>query len=135
MRLFSDKIATVTALIGVLLMVATILTRVNPAEGSVIRPEFLKTPLGQPITLFLLIASAPGWIGIMLSMPLAQNAAILADSEKIAPLYYVQQIEGLRPDLDIMVLPDEAAYRAVHSALAAYSIDVNGTAPATASTK
>jgi hypothetical protein len=71
MRLFSDKIATVTALIGVLLMVATILTRVNPAEGSVIRPEFLKTPLGQPITLFLLITSIPGWIGIMLSMPLA----------------------------------------------------------------
>ena len=52
------------------------------------------------------------WARAVLSMPLAQNAAILADSEKIAPLYYVQQIEGLRPDLDIMVLPDEAAYRA-----------------------
>lgn len=47
----------------------------------------------------------------VLQMPLAQGAAILADSEKIAPLYYLQQAEGLRPDLDIMVLPDEAAYR------------------------
>ncbi|MFN2204638.1 MAG: protein O-mannosyl-transferase family [Candidatus Promineifilaceae bacterium] len=51
------------------------------------------------------------WGEGVLSMPLEKNAAILADSEKIAPLYYLQQAEGLRPDLDIMVLPDEAAYR------------------------
>ena len=36
---------------------------------------------------------------------------ILADSEKIAPLYYLQQAEGLRRDLEIRVEPDEAAYR------------------------
>lgn len=48
----------------------------------------------------------------VLNQPLAANAAILADSEKIAPLYYLQQAEGMRPDLDIMVLPDEATYRA-----------------------
>ncbi len=52
------------------------------------------------------------WGQGVLALPLAQNAAILADSEKIAPLYYLQQAEGVRPDLDIMVLPDEAAYRA-----------------------
>ncbi len=52
------------------------------------------------------------WGNGVLSMPLAENAAILADSEKIAPLYYLQQAEGIRPDLDIMVLPDETAYRA-----------------------
>jgi hypothetical protein len=52
------------------------------------------------------------WARGVLALPLARGAAILADSEKIAPLYYLQQIEGLRPDLDIMVLPDEAAYRA-----------------------
>jgi hypothetical protein len=52
------------------------------------------------------------WGNGVLSLPLAENAAILADSEKIAPLYYLQQAEGVRPDLDIMVLPDEAAYRA-----------------------
>ena len=51
------------------------------------------------------------WGTAVLKLPLNQNAAILADSEKIAPLYYLQQAEGMRPDLDIMVLPDEAAYR------------------------
>ena len=49
----------------------------------------------------------------ILAQPLAQGATILADSQKIAPLYYLQVAEGLRPDLDIVVLPDEASYRAV----------------------
>ncbi len=48
----------------------------------------------------------------VLQQPLAENAAILADSDKFPPLYYLQQAEGLRPDLEIIVLPDEAAYRA-----------------------
>ncbi|MCB9421904.1 MAG: DUF2723 domain-containing protein [Ardenticatenaceae bacterium] len=52
------------------------------------------------------------WGQGVLAMPLDENAAILADSEKIAPLYYLQQAEGIRPDLDILVLPDEATYRA-----------------------
>jgi hypothetical protein len=50
---------------------------------------------------------------LMLRQPLAPDAAILADSQKIAPLYYLQVAEGIRPDLDILVLPDEASYRAV----------------------
>ncbi len=49
---------------------------------------------------------------LMLNQPLADHAAILADSEKIAPLGYLQIAEGWRPDLDIIVLPDEASYRA-----------------------
>lgn len=52
------------------------------------------------------------WARDVLTRPLDLNAAVLADSEKIAPLYYLQQNEGLRPDLDIVVLPDEASYRA-----------------------
>ncbi len=52
------------------------------------------------------------WGTAVLHLPLPPHSAILADSEKIAPLYYLQQAEGVRPDLDIMVLPDEAAYRA-----------------------
>ena len=48
----------------------------------------------------------------ILSQPLALGATILADSQKIAPLYYLQVAEGVRPDLDIVVLPDEASYRA-----------------------
>ncbi|WP_374687578.1 DUF2723 domain-containing protein, partial [Promineifilum sp.] len=51
------------------------------------------------------------WARDALARPGA-GAAILADSEKIAPLYYLQQVGGLRPDLHLLVLPDEAAYRA-----------------------
>ncbi|MCL4263993.1 MAG: DUF2723 domain-containing protein [Anaerolineae bacterium] len=52
------------------------------------------------------------WGRAVLALPLAEGAAILADSEKIAPLLYLQVAEGLRPDLDISVWPDETAYRA-----------------------
>jgi hypothetical protein len=51
------------------------------------------------------------WGRHLLSLDLDLGAAVLADSEKIAPLYYLQQTEGLRPDLEIIVLPDEATYR------------------------
>ena len=51
------------------------------------------------------------WGRAVLAQPLAANGAILADSEKIAPLYYLQQVEGVRQDMKIAVLPDEAAYR------------------------
>ena len=52
------------------------------------------------------------WGRAVLAQPLDENSLILADSEKIAPLYYLQQAEGLRPDLDIAVLFTEADYRA-----------------------
>lgn len=52
------------------------------------------------------------WGRAVLKQPLAENGVILADSEKIAPLLYLQRAEGLRPDLDIKVLPDETTYRA-----------------------
>lgn len=64
------------------------------------------------------------WGEAVLALPLAQNSAILADSEKIAPLYYLQRAEGIRPDLDIVVLPDEAAYRAELDARLAANQDV-----------
>ena len=51
------------------------------------------------------------WGRFVLSLPIPANAAILADSEKIAPLYYLQVTEGVRPDLAILVLGDEALYR------------------------
>jgi hypothetical protein len=56
------------------------------------------------------------WGTAVLSLPLAENSAILADSDKYPQLFYLQQNEGLRPDLDISVWPDEAAYRAQLSA-------------------
>ncbi len=52
------------------------------------------------------------WGQRVLALPLAQDAAILADSVRIAPLYYLQCVEGRRPDLDMLVLADEATYRA-----------------------
>ncbi|HSH04254.1 MAG TPA: DUF2723 domain-containing protein, partial [Anaerolineae bacterium] len=52
------------------------------------------------------------WGQAVLALPLAEGGAILADSEKIAPLYYWQQAEGVREDLAIQVLPDEGAYMA-----------------------
>ncbi len=52
------------------------------------------------------------WGKRVLDLPLAPDAAILADSARIAPLYYLQRIEGRRPDLDMLVLADEATYRA-----------------------
>jgi len=51
------------------------------------------------------------WGQYVLGLDLPAGAAILADSEKIAPLYYLQRVEGMRPDLDIMVMGDEAGYR------------------------
>jgi hypothetical protein len=47
----------------------------------------------------------------VLSLPIPDRAALLVDSEKIAPLYYLQVTEHLRPDLDILVLGDETLYR------------------------
>lgn len=47
-----------------------------------------------------------------LAQPLAEGAALLADPKRFAVPYYLQNAEGQRLDLDIMVLPDEATYRA-----------------------
>ncbi len=52
------------------------------------------------------------WAQAVLAQPLPEGAAILADSDKYPPLYYLQQAHDVRPDLDIMVLPDEPSYRA-----------------------
>ena len=52
------------------------------------------------------------WGREVLRQPLAPGAAILADVKRFAPLYYVQQIEGRRSDLDIVLLGTEAQYRA-----------------------
>jgi len=52
------------------------------------------------------------WARYVLAQPLVEDAAILADSEKFPPLYYLQQVEGLRPDLDLVTLFSETQYRA-----------------------
>jgi hypothetical protein len=54
---------------------------------------------------------AEEWGRYVLGLPIPDGAAILADSEKIAPLYYLQANENVRPDLDILVLGTEQEYR------------------------
>lgn len=54
---------------------------------------------------------AEAWGRYVLGLPIPVGAAILVDSEKIAPLYYLQVTENLRPDLDILVLGTEEEYR------------------------
>ena len=56
-------------------------------------------------------APAEAWGRYVLDLPIPEGAAILADSEKIAPLYYLQANENVRPDLDILVLGTEEEYR------------------------
>jgi hypothetical protein len=51
------------------------------------------------------------WGRYVLQQELPPGAVILADSEKIAPLYYLQRVEGLRPDTETGVFPDEESNR------------------------
>ncbi len=51
------------------------------------------------------------WGRRVLALPLDADAAILADSEKVAPLEYLHRIEGLRPDIEVVVLGTEAEYQ------------------------
>ncbi len=52
------------------------------------------------------------WGRYVLDQPLVEDSAILADTNKFAPLYYLQQVEGVRPDLDIVLLGTEELYQA-----------------------
>lgn len=51
------------------------------------------------------------WGRYVLSLPFDDGSVILADSEKIAPLEYLHRIEGLRPDMSMVVLGTENEYR------------------------
>jgi hypothetical protein len=86
-------------------------------ELSIVHCAFFLLPASLLWTNLPLVDQSADWrkyhLGqYILNQPLKQGAAILADSELIAPLYYLQIAEGIRPDLDIIVLPNEEAYRA-----------------------
>ncbi len=51
------------------------------------------------------------WGRYALSQPLEPGSAILADTKKFAPLYYLQQVEGVRRDLDMVLLGTEELYQ------------------------
>jgi len=50
------------------------------------------------------------WGHYTVDLPIAQGATILADREKHPPLDYFARVEGLRPDLNVVILGDERAY-------------------------
>jgi len=52
------------------------------------------------------------WGQYALRQPLARDSAVLADPKRFASLYYLQQVEGVRPDLDIVLLGAEELYQA-----------------------
>ena len=83
MKVLHDRIAIVTAMVGAAFLIVAIWTRVNPVEASVVRPEFLHTSMGQPIAMLLLIASLPGWIGIILAasigLPIEPEAVFVVE--------------------------------------------------------
>ena len=61
-KLPTDWIAVVTSGIGMVLMIMTVVWRVNPVEGSVV-PDFLERNLfGEALLLVLLVTCMPVWI-------------------------------------------------------------------------
>jgi hypothetical protein len=52
------------------------------------------------------------WGRYVLAQDLPPNSVILADSEKMAPLHYLQKVEHVRPDTETGLFPDEGSTRA-----------------------
>jgi hypothetical protein len=51
------------------------------------------------------------WGRYVLQQNLPPESVILADSQKMAPLYFLQRVEGVRPDTETGVFPDEESNR------------------------
>ncbi len=51
------------------------------------------------------------WGKEVLEMPLEHNAAIIADIDRMAPLHYLQIVEGMRPDTETILPPNEELAR------------------------
>jgi hypothetical protein len=99
---------------------AELVTRLSGRAFSVAAPAIVWT-LALLLPLSLVWSNLPTvdrsqewasrrWGEAVLSLPIAQGAAILADSDKIAPLYYLNRVEGVRPDVQPIVRGDEAGY-------------------------
>jgi hypothetical protein len=56
--------------------------------------------------------SSRDWGMYVLQQDLPVGSVILADSEKMAPLHYLQAVERIRPDTETGVFSDESTYRA-----------------------
>jgi hypothetical protein len=89
--------------------------RLRPWASNIVLASFALLPLSRIWLNFPVVdqskrVEAEPWGRYVLGLPLAPGAAVLADGEKFAPLYYLQKTEGLRPDLDLVVYFTEAEY-------------------------
>lgn len=65
-RFWKDRIALAFAGTGIVLMVFTIIWRVNPVEGSVV-PRFLTgSPVGEAVLWILFVTCMPVWIATVI---------------------------------------------------------------------
>jgi hypothetical protein len=63
MRLSPDrKVAIAFAAVGVILMILTLVWRVNPVEGSVVPTFLTNNPIGRAVVGCLLVTCMPVWI-------------------------------------------------------------------------
>ena len=80
-KLPTDRIALVTAGIGMVLMILTAAWRVNPVEGSVV-PDFLtRNPFGEALLLVLLVTCMPVWIPTVFSVVILASFVGVPESE------------------------------------------------------
>ena len=67
-RIYFDRVAVISAIVGIVLMSLTIVWKVNLVEGSVVSPFLLNTAYGRVLHLILLITCMPVWIAVVISM-------------------------------------------------------------------
>jgi hypothetical protein len=87
-KLWTDRIAVVTAGVGILLMVLTWVWRVNPVEGSVM-PDFLTSnPFGLALTFVLLGTCMP----VLIVTVVLGSVVGLPESDALPPAIILQGI-------------------------------------------
>ena len=83
-KFWSDRIAWVTSLVGIVLMILTAVWRVNPVEGSVV-PDFLTgNPFGQAVLLVLLVTCMPVWIPTVFFAVVLVSSVGIPESDSFA---------------------------------------------------
>jgi hypothetical protein len=93
MRSFwTDRIAIFSAVAGILLMVLTLIWRINPVEGSVVA-EFLKdNPAGIAVFWFLFVTCMPAWIAATTLCELLPNSTQTSQAVTYAAILITQGI-------------------------------------------
>ena len=82
-KFWTDRIALVTAGIGMTLMILTVVWRVNPVEGSVVPDYVDRNPFGRAMLLVLLVTCMPVWIPTVFAGVVLASFAGFPESEGI----------------------------------------------------